>query len=117
MMFGAQGNIDHDQCIHIIRQAIESGINFIDTADIYNAGESERIVAKALAGGLREHVILASKVHDAMGEDPNMRGNSRRWIMTEVGRTVCGAWEPTIWTSTRFTLPIRTRTSMKRSPR
>jgi aryl-alcohol dehydrogenase-like predicted oxidoreductase len=84
MMFGAQGNVDHDECVRIIRHAVDSGINFIDTADVYNAGESERIVGKALAGGQREDVVLATKVHDAMAENPNMRGNSRRWIMTEV---------------------------------
>jgi aryl-alcohol dehydrogenase-like predicted oxidoreductase len=84
MMFGAWGNRDHDDCIRIIHAALDAGINFIDTADVYSAGESETIVGKALAGGRRDHVVLATKVHSPMGTDPNMRGNSRRWIRGEV---------------------------------
>src|SRR3712207_1441617 len=84
MMFGAWGNPDHDESIRIIHRALDAGINFIDTADVYGAGESEEIVAKALAGGRRDGVVLATKVHFPMGEDPNRRGNSRRWIMREV---------------------------------
>src|SRR5436305_5743471 len=84
MMFGAWGNPDHDDCVRIIHAALGAGINFIDTADIYSAGESEEIVGKALAGGRRDNVVLATKFHAAMGEDPNERGNSRRWIMQEV---------------------------------
>ena len=84
MMFGAWGNQDHDDSIRIIHRALDAGINFVDTADVYSAGESEEIVGKALAGGRREHVILATKFHGTMGEDPNERGNSRRWIVQEV---------------------------------
>jgi aryl-alcohol dehydrogenase-like predicted oxidoreductase len=84
MMFGAWGNPDHDESIRIIHRALDSGINFVDTADVYSAGESEAIVAKALAGGRRDDVVLATKVHFPMGDDPNRRGNSRRWIMREV---------------------------------
>jgi aryl-alcohol dehydrogenase-like predicted oxidoreductase len=84
MMFGAWGNPDHDESIRIIHRALDAGINFIDTADVYSAGESERIVGRALAGGRREHVVLATKVHAGMGEDPNQRGNSRRWITRAV---------------------------------
>jgi aryl-alcohol dehydrogenase-like predicted oxidoreductase len=84
MMFGAWGNRDHDDCVRIIHAALDAGINFIDTADVYSAGESETIVGKALAGGRRDHVVLATKVHSPMGTDPNMRGNSRRWIRQEV---------------------------------
>src|SRR5450759_3643814 len=84
MMFGAEGNPNHEQCIQIIHHAVDHGINFIDTADIYSNGESEEIVGKALAGGLRQHVVLATKVHNPMGKDPNSRGNSRRWITQEV---------------------------------
>ena len=83
MMFGAWGNRDHDESIAIIHAAIDAGINFIDTADVYSMGESEEIVAKALAGGRRDHVVLATKVHGTMGDDPNMQGNSRRWIVRE----------------------------------
>ncbi len=84
MMFGSWGNSDHDECVRIVHAALEAGINFIDTADVYSGGESEEIVAKSLVGGRRDGVILASKVHAPMGQDPNMRGNSRRWIMREV---------------------------------
>ena len=84
MMFGAWGNPDDDESIRIIHAALDAGINFIDTADVYGQGESEEIVGKALAGGRRDDVILATKFHNAMGEDPNERGNSRRWIMRAV---------------------------------
>ncbi len=84
MMFGAWGNPDHDESIRIIHRALDAGINFIDTADVYSRGESEEIVGKALAGGRREHVVLATKVHGKMGDDANQFGNSRRWIIKEV---------------------------------
>ncbi|HUY59387.1 MAG TPA: aldo/keto reductase [Solirubrobacteraceae bacterium] len=84
MMFGAWGNPDHEDSIRIIHQALDAGINFIDTADVYSRGESEEIVGRALAGGRRDNVVLATKVHGTMGEDPNESGNSRRWIVKEV---------------------------------
>ena len=84
MMFGAWGNPDHDESVRIIHRALDLGINFIDTADVYSRGESEEIVAKALKGGKRDDVVLATKVHGSMGDDPNRFGNSRRWIVTEV---------------------------------
>src|SRR5476649_2393928 len=84
MMFGAWGNTDHEDSIRIIHRALDRGINFIDTADVYSHGESEEIVGKALAGGRRDNVVLATKFHASMGEDPNQRGNSRRWIIQEV---------------------------------
>ncbi|MBV8988975.1 MAG: aldo/keto reductase [Solirubrobacterales bacterium] len=84
MMFGDWGNRDHDDSIRIIHRALDAGINFIDTADVYSRGESEEIVGEALAGGRRDSVILATKVHGTMGEDPNEFGNSRRWIIREV---------------------------------
>ena len=77
MMFGAWGNPDHEDSIRIIHAALDGGINFVDTADVYSAGESEEIVGKALRGR-RDNVVLATKAHSPMGEDPNMRGNSRR---------------------------------------
>lgn len=83
MMFGGIGNPDHDDCVRIIHKALDFGINFIDTADRYSAGESEEIVGKALAGR-RENVVIATKVHGAMGDDPNMQGNSRRWVIRAV---------------------------------
>ena len=83
MMFGAWGNTDHDDSIRIIHRALDAGINFVDTADVYAQGESEEIVGKALAGR-RDDVVLATKAHAPMGDDPNRRGNSRRWIVREV---------------------------------
>ena len=83
MMFGAWGNPDHEDSIRIIHAALDGGINFVDTADVYSAGESEEIVGKALRGR-RDDVVLATKAHSPMGQDPNMRGNSRRWIVREV---------------------------------
>jgi aryl-alcohol dehydrogenase-like predicted oxidoreductase len=82
MMFGAWGNPDHEESIRIIHRALDAGINFIDTADVYSRGESEEIVGKALEGR-RDSVVLATKVHGAMGDDANERGNSRRWIVRE----------------------------------
>src|SRR3954464_3875129 len=83
MMFGAWGNTDHDDSIRIIHRAIDAGINFVDTADVYSAGESEEIVGKALKGR-RDNVVLATKFWGAMGEEPNRGGVSRRWIIEEV---------------------------------
>jgi aryl-alcohol dehydrogenase-like predicted oxidoreductase len=84
MMFGEWGNPDHDESVRIIHRALDAGINFVDTADVYSRGESEEIVAKALSGGRRDNVVLATKVHGTMGDDPNEFGNSRRWIVREV---------------------------------
>jgi aryl-alcohol dehydrogenase-like predicted oxidoreductase len=88
MMFGtvggtAVGNPDHDDCIRIVHAALDRGINFVDTADMYSAGESEQIVGAALQGR-RDDVVLATKVHFPMGEGPGRSGNSRRWIVRAV---------------------------------
>jgi aryl-alcohol dehydrogenase-like predicted oxidoreductase len=83
MMFGAPGNDDENDCVRLVHAALQAGINFVDTADMYSAGESERIVGKALHGR-RDEVVLATKVHFSMGEGPNCGGNSRRWITREV---------------------------------
>jgi aryl-alcohol dehydrogenase-like predicted oxidoreductase len=83
MMFGAWGNPDHEDSIRIIHAALDAGVNFVDTADVYARGESEEIVGKALRGR-RDDIVLATKVHGAMGDDRNQRGNSRRWIVREV---------------------------------
>ncbi len=84
MMFGKWGNPDHNDCIRIIHRSLDAGINFIDTADVYSHGESEQIVGKALAGGRRDRVVLATKFNAPMSDDPNERGTSRRWIFQEV---------------------------------
>ena len=104
MMFGARGNTDHDDSIRIIHHALDSGINFVDTADVYSAGESETIVGKALAGGRRDNVVLATKFHGSLGTTPTSRataagGSSVRW------RTASAGWAPTGSTSTRCTAP------------
>src|SRR4051812_30340143 len=83
MMFGAWGNTDHDESIRIIHRALDAGINFVDTADVYSAGESEEIVGKALKSR-RDDVVLATKFFMPMGDDPNRRGGSRRWIFRAV---------------------------------
>ena len=82
-MFGAEGNGDHDECIRMIDVAIENGINFIDTADVYSDGESEEIVGRALRGR-RDEIVLATKAGLPMGQRRNRRGNSRRWVTQEV---------------------------------
>jgi aryl-alcohol dehydrogenase-like predicted oxidoreductase len=87
MMFGGTGNPDHDDSIRIIHRALDAGINFIDTADVYSRGESEEIVGKALKDR-RDDVVLATKVHGPMGDDPNQSGNSRRWIVQEVDNSL-----------------------------
>ncbi|WP_172384187.1 aldo/keto reductase [Streptomyces sp. MNP-20] len=83
MMFGFVGNADHDDCARIVHTALDEGINFVDTADMYSAGESETVVGKALKDR-RDDVVLATKVHFPMGEGPNRGGNSRRWIVKAV---------------------------------
>src|SRR3954449_7646363 len=83
MMFGAWGNPDHDDSIRIIHRALDAGINFVDTADVYSAGGSEEIVGKALKGR-RDHVVLATKFFSPMGGGPNSSGGSRRYIIKAV---------------------------------
>jgi aryl-alcohol dehydrogenase-like predicted oxidoreductase len=83
MMFGPWGNEDRADSTRIIHRALDAGINFIDTADVYSDGVSEEIVGEALHGR-RDDVVLATKFFMPMGEDPNQRGGSRRWIIREV---------------------------------
>jgi aryl-alcohol dehydrogenase-like predicted oxidoreductase len=83
MMFGRRGNADHADCVRIIHRALDAGINFVDTANVYSNGESEEIVGEALRGH-RDQVVLATKVHGEMGPGPNDRGNSRVHILREV---------------------------------
>src|ERR1700734_1377125 len=73
MMFGPWGNKDEADSVRVIHRALDAGINFIDTADVYSGGESERIVGQALAGR-RDDVVLATKFFMPMGgADPNQR--------------------------------------------
>ena len=83
MMFGAIANPDHDDCARIIHTALDRGINFVDTADMYGLGEAATIVGKAL-GPRRDEVVLATKGHFPMGDGPNRSGNSRRWLQRAV---------------------------------
>lgn len=87
MMFGQWGNPDHDESIRIMHRAFDAGINFVDTADVYSAGESEEIVGKAIADH-RDEIIVATKFFAPMSKDPNARGGSRRWIMQEVDNSL-----------------------------
>src|ERR671936_1225654 len=87
MMFGDWGNTDEDECLRMVHRAIDEGINFIDTADVYSRGRSEETVGKALKGK-RDGVVLATKVHGEMGEGRNEKGNSRLWIEREVDHSL-----------------------------
>jgi aryl-alcohol dehydrogenase-like predicted oxidoreductase len=87
MMFGAFGNPDHEDSFRIIHTALDAGINLIDTADVYSVGESEEIVGQAVKGR-RDDVVLATKFANPMGQDPNQRGASRRWIIAAVEQSL-----------------------------
>ncbi|HVV10524.1 aldo/keto reductase [Amycolatopsis sp.] len=80
MSFGRMGDTDQDAGVRIVDRALEAGINFIDTADVYSRGESEEIVGRAVKGR-RDEVVLATKFFNPMSSSPNDRGGSRRWIM------------------------------------
>jgi len=80
MMLGAWGNTDRADCVRIVHRALDAGVNLVDTADVYAFGETEEIVGVALQGR-RDEVILATKAHGPMSDDPNHRGNSRRWLL------------------------------------
>src|SRR5690348_16135062 len=87
MNFGAIGRTTQDEATAIVDAALAAGVNVIDTADMYGAGQSEEMVGKAIAGR-REHVVLATKAYMPMGEDPNQRGSSRRWLVTELDNSL-----------------------------
>lgn len=87
MMFGPWGNSDEDECVRMLHASLDAGVNFIDTADVYGSGASEEIVGKALKGR-RDEVVLATKVHGAMGKGPNEQGNSRLWITRAVDESL-----------------------------
>lgn len=83
MVLGAWGNPDRAECTRIVHRALDAGVNLVDTADVYAFGESEEIVGEALRGR-RDDVVLATKFHNGMSDEPNHRGNSRRWIVRAV---------------------------------
>lgn len=85
MNFGAFGKVSAEAGQQLVQQAFEAGINLIDTADVYSKTESEVIVGQALAkAAIREDVVLATKFFSPLGDDPNRRGSSRRWIFRAV---------------------------------
>jgi aryl-alcohol dehydrogenase-like predicted oxidoreductase len=83
MNLGSWANDDRASCTRLVHSALDAGINFIETADIYSSGESEEIIGAALADR-RDRVIVATKFGTPMSDDPNHRGGSRRWIMLAV---------------------------------
>ena len=83
MMFGPWGNDDRADSIRVIHHALDAGINFVDTADVYSGGLSEEIVGEALKGR-RDDVVLATKFFMPMDDQPNRSGGSRRWIMRAI---------------------------------
>src|SRR5258707_1769975 len=87
MMVGAWGEPDHDTSIRIVHRALDAGINFIDTADVYSRGESETIVGKALAGGRRDNGVLATQFHPPVSDHPHHPANSRPGIFQGRGQT------------------------------
>ncbi len=123
MMFGRFGNPDHDDCVRIVQRALEAGINFIDTADVYSAGESEEILAKALVGR-RDDIILATKCHFPVSAGPfdprpgpqHLRGAA---AATSCGRarTASAVSARTGSTSTRCTAPTTPPMWTRRSAR
>ena len=115
MMFGEWGNRDHDDAARIINAAIDGGINFVDTADVYSNGESEEIVGKALKGR-RDEVVLASKFHNPMGPGRNERGTPASGSCGR-SRRAFGDCRPITSTCTRCTDPTRIPTSRRRCRR
>jgi aryl-alcohol dehydrogenase (NADP+) len=85
MMFGDR--TDAAEAGRIVASAREAGINFIDTADVYARGESERIAGKLIAAD-RDRWVLATKVANAMGDDPNRRGTGRKWILRAIDESL-----------------------------
>ncbi|MFE6611387.1 aldo/keto reductase [Amycolatopsis sp. NPDC057786] len=87
MNFGAIGRTTQDEATAIVDAALTGGINLIDTADMYGAGQSEEMVGKAIAGR-REDIVLATKASMPMGDERNHQGASRRWLVTELDNSL-----------------------------
>jgi aryl-alcohol dehydrogenase-like predicted oxidoreductase len=87
MNFGALGRTTQDEATAIVDAALDAGINLIDTADRYSAGESEEMVGKAIAGR-RDDIVLATKANSPMGDERNHQGSSRRWLVTELDNSL-----------------------------
>ena len=81
--------LDNDEARPFVQKALEGGINFFDTADVYSQGESEKVVGQALKDFAKRHeVVIATKVHGQMGKDANNKGLSRKAIMTEIDNSL-----------------------------
>jgi aryl-alcohol dehydrogenase-like predicted oxidoreductase len=87
MNFGSIGRTTQDEATAIVDAALDAGINLIDTADWYSAGESEEMVGKAIAGR-RDDIVLATKANMPMGDERNHQGSSRRWLVTELDNSL-----------------------------
>lgn len=87
MNFGSIGRTTQDEATALVDAALDAGINLIDTADMYSAGESEEMVGRAIAGR-RDDIVLATKAGMPMGEERNHRGSSRRWLVTELDNSL-----------------------------
>ncbi len=87
MNFGETGRTTQDEATAIVDAALEGGINLIDTADVYSAGESEEMVGKAIIGR-RDDIVLATKAGLPMGDERNRQGGSRRWLVTALDNSL-----------------------------
>ncbi|MDM8083745.1 aldo/keto reductase [Cellulomonas cellasea] len=87
MNFGAIGDTTQDDATAMVDVALEAGVNLIDTADMYSQGGSEEMVGKAIAGR-RDDIVLATKASMPMGDEPNHRGASRRWLVAELDHSL-----------------------------
>ncbi len=107
MMFGRSTN-ERDS-IAIIEHALEEGVNFLDTANAYSGGESERIVGKALAtNDRRAHTILATKAFFPEDkDDPNASGLSRRHLINAAGRLHVSKMAASTWELMNATICLR----------
>lgn len=107
-MWGQIGQLKQDEADELVKTALDAGINFIDTANVYAGGESERILGQSIRNlGLpRDDLVIATKVLGAMGEGPNSRGASRAHILAQAKASL-GGYSSTISTSTRSTASTR----------
>jgi aryl-alcohol dehydrogenase-like predicted oxidoreductase len=80
--------LDEKEAKPFVDRALESGINFFDTADVYSLGESERVTGNLLKGVKRENIVVATKVHGQMSDDPNDQGLSRKHIMDSIDKSL-----------------------------
>jgi aryl-alcohol dehydrogenase-like predicted oxidoreductase len=80
--------LEEEQAKPFVERALDAGINFFDTADVYSVGESERITGSLLKGIRRENIVVATKVYQKMSEDPNDRGLSRKHILDSIDKSL-----------------------------